>query len=124
MVTATRGTPGLANGLKYPLILEERCAGSITKVVNNDGRIISNTTISKIFFAFAHYIYAILSEKTVLPLDLQYFSDGQDIILTDIEVATTSQKMKAKWAFIGGNLGQPAIQRFLATHKCGLYCKL
>ena len=101
--------------------VEEFAPGTFRKYINNTGNI-SGDPVSIIYQkaeCLAHYSYA-RSDAELIVLDIQ----GCNYVLFDPEIASKEIQKDEEYLFCTGNLSAGAMNTFITTHKCRIYCDL
>ena len=100
--------------------IEEFIEGEFTKYINNNAELSSNDSeILKKVESLVHFSYE-HSEKELMILDMQ----GSGYHLFDPEIASKKLMEDEEVLFSTGNLSTTAINNFINSHKCNMYCHL
>ena len=100
--------------------VEEFVKGNFTKYINNDGLPCGDQE-DELFQkseCLSHYSY-VSSKKQVMVVDIQ----GAGYNLFDPEIASAVLVDKQEIMFTVGNLSQIAIDNFISSHTCNMFCK-
>lgn len=99
--------------------VEEYIDGNFVKYLNNNGMVcVKTSALSEKAECLAHFSYEKSSHKLMV-LDIQ----GTGHKLYDPEIASSELLENDEFLFCTGNLSQTAIDTFIGSHRCSIYCK-